>query len=105
MVIFHIQNKTKEIGIRKTLGAGALDITKTVSKSFLLLIGISYLIAGPLAYFANNMWLQNNANRIDFGIGTIAFGFVIVLLIVGLTIGSQVYKALRIDPVESLKSE
>jgi len=105
MVIFHIQNKTKEIGIRKTIGAAAFDITKTVTKSFLILIGISYLIAGPLAYFVNNMWLQNNAYRVDFGIGTLALGFVMVLLIVALTIGSQVYKALRINPVESLRSE
>ena len=105
MVIFHIQNKTKEIGIRKTLGAEAFDITKTVTKSFLILIGISYLIAGPLAYFANNMWLKTNAYKIEFGIGTIAIGFIMVLAIVALTIGSQVYKALHINPVESLKDE
>ncbi len=105
MVIFHIQNKTKEIGIRKTLGAQAMDITFTVAKSFLILIGVSYLIAGPLAYFVNNMWLQTNAYRVDFGFGTIALGFLMVLAVVALTIGSQVYKALKINPVESLRSE
>ncbi len=105
MVIFHIQNKTKEIGIRKTLGAEAWDITMTVSKSFIILIGISYLMAGPLAWFVNTSWLEMNAYKIDFGIGTIALGFVMVLFIVVLTIGSQVYKALKINPVDSLKSE
>lgn len=105
MVIFHIQNKTKEIGIRKTLGARTMDLTFTVAKSFLILIGISYLIAGPLAYFVNKTWLQANAYRIDFGFGTIALGFVMVLAVVALTIGSQVYKALKINPVDSLRSE
>jgi putative ABC transport system permease protein len=105
MVIYHIQNKTKELGIRKTLGAGAKDILLNVSRGFILLISIAYIIAGPLAYFVNNAWLQSNEYRIDFGITTLMLGFVMVLLIVALTIGSQLYKAMNINPVDSLRSE
>ncbi|MTI21869.1 FtsX-like permease family protein [Fulvivirga sp. RKSG066] len=105
MVMYHVQNKTKEIGIRKTLGAEAYDVLKTVGKSFLLLITIAYLIGGPLAYFVNNMWLTTNAYRIDFGLPTLLLGFVSVLCIVALTVGAQLYKALRINPAESLRSE
>lgn len=105
MVIYHIQNRTKEIGIRKTMGAGAYNILFTVGKGFLILILTAYIIGGPAAYFVNNMWLQANAYRIDFGLSTILSGLVVVLVIVVLTVGAQLYKAIRIDPVESLKSE
>lgn len=105
MVIYHIQNKTKELGIRKTLGAGAKDILLNVSRGFIILISIAYVIAGPLAYLVNNAWLQSNEYRIDFGITTLMLGFVMVLLIVALTIGSQLYKAMKINPVDSLRSE
>jgi len=105
MVIYHIQNRTKEIGIRKTLGAEAKDILFTVGKGFLMLILIAYAIGGPLAYFVNKAWLQTNVYRIDFGLPTLLIGFVLVLLIVGVTVGSQLYKALKVNPVDSLKSE
>lgn len=105
MVIYHIQNKTKEIGIRKTLGAEVLDVLLIVGKGFLVLITIAYAIGAPLAYFVNDMWLNTNAHRIEFGLPTLLKGLVLVLSIVLVTVGSQVYKALKINPVESLKSE
>jgi len=105
MVIFHVQHKTKEIGIRKTLGAETRDILLVIGKSFLILILIAYLIGGPLAYLVNDMWLQSYAYRIDFGLPTLLIGFVMILLIVAITIGSQLYRALHINPVESLRSE
>ena len=105
MVIYHIQNRTKEIGVRKTLGAAAKDILFTVSKGFVILLGVSFLIGGPIAYFVNNAWLELNAYRVDFGITTVLIGFGLLLAIITLTIGSQLYKALQINPVDSLKTE
>ncbi len=105
MVIYHIQNKTKEIGIRKTLGAHAMHILSTIGKSFFILILIAYAIGGSLAYLVNNSWLQLNEYHVDFGVVTIAMGFGVVLAIVLITIGSQFYKALNLNPVDSLKEE
>ena len=105
MVIYHIQNRTKEIGIRKALGAEILDVLLIVGRGFLVLITVAYAIGAPLAYFVNDMWLTTNARRIEFGLPTLIQGLVLVLLIVLVTVGSQIYKALKINPVESLQSE
>lgn len=105
MIIFHVQNKVKEIGIRKTLGAEAKDILVTIGKSFIYLILISYLIGGPLAYFVNHAWLESYAYKIDFGVVTLFIGFATVLVLVLITIGSQLFRAMKVNPVDSLKSE
>ncbi len=105
MVLYHVQNKTKEIGIRKTLGATPLNVLTTVGKSFFILLIISYAIGGPLSYFVNNLWLETNVYRIDFGWPTILLGGVVVLLLVALTVGYQMFKAIQINPVDSLKHE
>lgn len=105
MVMFHIQYRTKEIGVRKTLGANHKDILFVIGKSFFIMILIAYLIGGPLAYFVNDHWLTTYAYRIDFGIGIMLIGFVMVLLVVGLTISSQLYKAMNLNPVDSLRNE
>lgn len=105
MVIYHVQNRTKEIGVRKTLGASALDILKVVGKQFAILITIAFLIGGPLAWFVNNMWLETNTYRFDFGWVTILTGCGILLVVLLVTIGSQLYKAIKINPTESLRNE
>lgn len=105
MVIYQVQNKTKEIGIRKVLGASGTNILSTVGRSFLILMIIAYAIGGPLSYFVNDMWLSTNVYRIDFGISIILMGFVIVLGVVAITVGSQLYKAMRINPSDSLRNE
>ncbi|UII20615.1 ABC transporter permease [Fulvivirga ligni] len=105
MVIYHIQNKTKELGIRKTLGAEAINLLSIVGKGFLIMILIAYAIGAPIAYFVNNMWLQQNAYHINFGWQTMALGFVLVMIIVISTVAAHLYKAIRVNPIDSLTSE
>lgn len=105
MATYTTERRTKEIGIRKVLGAAELKIVLILSKSFLKLLVISILIAAPLSYFINQFWLENLPNRMDFGFGTVVVGSLLMLGLGLLTIGSQTIRAARQNPVESLKDE
>ncbi|MFK7953315.1 MAG: FtsX-like permease family protein [Ekhidna sp.] len=105
MATYTTERRTKEVGIRKVLGAAEMKIVIILSKNFLKLLGISILIAAPLSYFANSFWLDNLPNRVDFGFGTVVIGSLLMLGLGLLTIGSQTIRAARQNPVESLKDE
>lgn len=105
MAVYTTERRTKEVGIRKVLGADELKIVLILSKSFLKLLVISILIAAPLSFFLNNFWLNNLANRVNLGFDTIALGSVLLLGLGLLTIGSQTIRAARQNPIESLKDE
>jgi putative ABC transport system permease protein len=105
MATYSTERRIKEVGIRKAMGAEEFSIVLLLSKEFLRILIIAILIAAPLGYFLNNLWLHNFPNRVDFGWGTISLG-VLLLLVLGLiTIGSQTISASRRNPVDSLKME
>ena len=95
----------QEIGIRKVLGAGVIDIAALLSKDFLKLVGIAFIIASPIAYFLVNKWLQNFAYRIPISVWTFALAGIIALLIALLTVSFQAIKAAVANPVKSLRTE
>ena len=105
LAAFTTQQRTKEIGIRKILGASVSGIVCLLSKDFLKLVLIANIIAWPIAYYAMNQWLQSFAYRIDLGISTFILSGLIALLIALLTVSYQAIKAARANPVEALRYE
>ena len=105
LAAFTTQQRTKEIGIRKILGASVSGIIYLLSKDFLKLVIIANIIAWPIAYYAMNQWLQGFAYRINLGISTFILSGLIALLIAILTVSYQAIKAARANPVEALRYE
>lgn len=105
LITFTTSARTREIGIRKVLGAGSGTLIRLLSKETLKLIGISTVIAWPLSYFACEYWLQNFANRIQVTPWTYPVATIAMILIVAITIGYQTIKAATSNPVDSLRQE
>ena len=102
---FSIGQRTKEIGMRKILGASVPNITALISKQFVLLVLLSNLIAWPAAYYFMNKWLQEFAYRIDISWWVFVLSGGLTLIIAMLTIGFQAIKAATANPVEALRYE
>jgi putative ABC transport system permease protein len=102
---FSAEQRTKEIGIRKILGAKTMQITTLLSADFLKLVGIAILVASPVAWWAMNRWLESFAYRIDITWWMFAAGGIISILIAMITVSFQAIKAAVENPVKSLRSE
>ncbi len=105
LVSFAAVQRTKEVGIRKVLGASLFDISGLFAKEFIFLIGLAFLVAVPVAYFVMHKWLENFAYHIGIGKGIflIAVGFSFLIAII--TISFQAIKAALANPVVSLRAE
>jgi len=105
LITFIADSKTKEIGIRKVLGARVSNIVTMLSKEFLILVGIAMLIAFPLAYYWLDKMLQDYAYRIHIDWWMFALAGVITIVLTLLTVGWQAVKAATANPVEAIKGE
>ncbi len=105
LAAFTTVQRTKEIGIRRVLGANISSITFLVAKSFLMLIVLAFLIAGPLAWFAGNKWLQDFAFRIPVQAWVFIVTAIATIIIAFATISFHTIKSALLNPVKSLRSD
>jgi putative ABC transport system permease protein len=102
---FTAQQRTKEIGVRKVLGASVGSLVALLSRDFVVLVGIAFLIAAPLAYFYLHDWLEGFAYHIALGPGVFLLAGALALVIALLTVSYQALRAALSDPVQSLRYE
>ncbi len=105
LAAFTTVQRTKEIGVRKVLGASVLNIAGLLSVDFLKLVIMAELLAFPLAWWGMHRWLQDFAYRIDINWWVFAIAGLLAILIAMITISFQAIKAALTNPVKSLKSE
>ena len=105
LATFTAEQRSKEIGIRKAMGASSKSVVKLMSLEYLNLIFISFIIAIPLSYVIMNWWLKNFAYKTNIGAISFLAGGVIAVFIAVLSVGYQSFKAASRNPVDSLKYE
>jgi putative ABC transport system permease protein len=105
LVAFSARQRIKEIGIRKVLGASIFSITQLLSKDFLLLVAIAFVIASPIAWYGMNKWLQDFAYRINISWWVFLVAGAVALFIALATVSFQAIKAAVANPVKSLRTE
>ena len=105
LATYTAEQRTKEIGIRKVLGASVTSVTKMLSKDFIKLVFIACVIAFPLSWWAMNKWLQSFAYRIHISWWIFLAAGVIAILVAVITVSFQAIKAAIANPVKSLRTE
>lgn len=105
LAAYTAERRTKEIGIRKVLGATLSNIVLLLSKDFMKLVLIGFIIAVPISWYAMNRWLQDFAYRIEIGFGLFAIAGGAALLIALVTVSWQATRAAQANPVDSLRNE
>lgn len=105
LAAFNAQKRTKEIGIRKVLGASVGQITYRLTTDFLKMVGVAVLIALPIGWYAMNQWLEDFSYRIEIGWDVFAFASCLAIGIAIITVSYQSIKAAVVNPVKSLRSE
>jgi putative ABC transport system permease protein len=102
---YMVEQRTKEIGIRKVFGADKSAILTLISKDYLTLVGIGIVIAVPIAWYFMNNWLKNYVYRINIGVGLVVLAALLTFIITFITISYKAYQAAIMNPASSIKME
>ena len=102
---YTVEQRTKEIGVRKAMGSSIAGIYVEISKEIIILVSISALIAWPVIYYYAGRWLENFYYKINLGVFSFVAGLTIALGIAIITISYRVLRAARVNPAQSLKYE
>ncbi|MGN6193398.1 MAG: ABC transporter permease, partial [Ginsengibacter sp.] len=105
MATYTAETRQKEIGIRKMLGSSVLQVIMLLSKSYLVLLTIAIVIAAPIAYMVNNMWLQFFASRVSISPLILLVNILILGVISLIIVFSQAWRVSVTNPVKSLRTE
>lgn len=105
LAVFSTEQRNKEIGIRKVLGASVMGIIGLLSKDFLKLIIVALIIACPITYWAMEIWLTNYAYRIDIPVSVFVLAGILTISVALFTVGAQSMKAAVENPIKALRSE
>jgi putative ABC transport system permease protein len=105
LITFLVNRKSKEVAVRKVLGATLTNILVLFSKDYIQLILLSFVLAVPIAYYIVNDWLSNFAHQVELQWWLFAIPGFMVLLITMLVVGMKMLKTARMNPVEKLKYE
>ncbi|APQ16984.1 ABC transporter permease [Maribacter hydrothermalis] len=105
LAAFNAEKRTKEIGVRKVLGATVSQISYRLTVDFLKLVGVAILVSLPLGWYAMDKWLEDFSYRIEIGIGIFALAAVLAIVVAIVTVSYQSIKAAVVNPVKSLRSE
>jgi putative ABC transport system permease protein len=105
LVTFTVESRTKEIGVRKILGASVTNIVSLLSKDFLFLVVIAFIVASPVAWYFMNQWLQNFAYHVGFSWWVFLLAGATAMLVALITVSFQAMKAAVANPVKSLRAE
>jgi putative ABC transport system permease protein len=105
LATYTVQRREKEIGIRKALGASETQVVGLLSREFVQLVGIAFVVASPVAYFAMQRWLEDFAYRTSLGIDLFLLAGGLAVGIALLTVSTQAFRAVRLDPATTLRDE
>ena len=102
---YTVRQRTKEIGVRKVMGASVVNVVFLISKEFVVLVAVASTIAAPIAYFTMERWLDRFHYRIDVGIDLLALSGTLALVVALVTVSYHAFRASSTDPVEALRHE
>ncbi len=105
LTAYSAEQRLKEFGIRKVLGAKVKQVVYLLSKEFILLIALAFVVASPVVYYGISEWLEQFAYRIELGPGIFALGLFVTIIISLLAVANQALKVSRVNPTEILRNE